>query len=212
MSRMSTKISPFAVRTTSKVWSLIVLGYSIEFVALVAFLTINGASGIPTAATIATVILIVAGLLLPASGMLLLRRSIDPAKKAARNGLALQGFGLIGLLIGVVIAYTASALTGFFVSLLFIIMSGASALAGVIFMRRHYVSIGVSNVRNIRWLVLGTVLIFSGVGLIAGSNIAFEYYVLSQVENTVFVDIGATVTAWGCVLAAYSFFVLHNRR
>jgi hypothetical protein len=57
-------------------------------------------------------------------------------------------------------------------------------------------------------MVLGMCLIFVGVGLIVGSNIAF-YYVLSQVGTVVYADLGATVAACGCVLAAYSFFSIH---
>ena len=88
--------------------------------------------------------------------------------------------------------------------------SGVLAIAGAVFLRGQFTRAIASNTNGVAYLILGTALIFSGVGLIVGSNIAFEY-LISQVENTIYVDIGATVSACGCVLAAYSFFVLHNR-
>lgn len=176
-----------------------------------AFLTINGASGIPTAATIGTAVLVVIGLLLPAAGMLLLRRGLGAIKSAARYGFAMQALGLLGLLFGVVLVVAASSLSGYFVSAVFVVTTGVLAIAGAVLLRGHYMFASSSNTsRAVAYLIFGTALIFSGVGLIVGSNIAFEY-LISQVENTIYVDIGATVSACGCILAAYSFFALHNR-
>jgi hypothetical protein len=199
------------VKTTSKAWGLIVGGYSTAAVGLMAFLTINGASGIPTAATIGTAVLVVIGLLLPAAGMLLLRRGLGAIKSAARYGFAMQALGLLGLLFGVVLVVAASSLSGYFVSAVFVVTTGVLAIAGAVLLRGHYMFASSSNTsRAVAYLIFGTALIFSGVGLIVGSNIAFEY-LISQVENTIYVDIGATVSACGCILAAYSFFALHNR-
>jgi uncharacterized membrane protein YidH (DUF202 family) len=203
----STK-SPVDVKS-SKAWSLLVMGYSVGTVALVVFLTINGASGIPTMAMIITAVLVAIGLFLPAAGMLRLRRIVDPAQRAARNGFAMQALGLIGLFFGVALVVAVSSLSGYFASAVIVVTMGALALLGGVFLTRHHTSFGASSARVVVCLVLGMALLFLGTGLIAGSNIAYQY-VISQVENTIYVDIGATVSACGCVIAAYSSFVLRN--
>ena len=68
--------SPTDVKAAPKAWGLVVAGYSTAAMGLVAFLTINGASGIPTAVTIGTAVLVGIGLLLPTAGMLQLRRGL----------------------------------------------------------------------------------------------------------------------------------------
>jgi len=201
---------PPGAETASKAWGLVVAGYSMGAVALVAFLTINGASGISAAATIGTAGLVAIGLLLPAAGLLQLRRGIDSSQRAARYGFAMQGLGLIGLLLGVVIVVATSSVSGYLVSAVLVVIAGVSAIAGAVLLRAHYISAVASNTRGAVYLILGTGLIFSGVGLVVASNIAFEY-LISQVQETVFVDVGATVSACGCVLAAYSFFGLNSR-
>jgi hypothetical protein len=197
------------VKTASNGWSLVVAGYSIVAVALVAFLTINGASGIPMAATIGTAFLVIIGFLLPTAGMLQLRKGLGQIENAARYGYAMQAVGLLFLLFGVVLVVVVSSLSGYLVSATLVAIAGASAIAGAVLLRKHYGDIA-SKTRNAMFLILGTALIFSGVGIIVGSNIAFEYWI-SQVANTIYVDIGATISACGCVVAAYSFYVLHNR-
>ena len=204
----ASEISTSQVRTASLTWYLVVIGYSTVAVGLVAFLTINGASGIPSAATIGTAVLLVIGFLLPVAGMLGLR-SLEPSKRAARYGFAMQAFGLLGLLIGVVLVVAISSLTGYLLSAVFVATAGVLAIVGAVLLRGHY-STTAPNSRGVTYLIFGTALVFSGAGLIVGSNIAFEY-LISQVQNTVYVDLGATVSACGCVLAAYSFFVLHSR-
>ena len=201
--------SPSDVKTPPKAWRLVVAGYSTAAVALVTFLTINGASGIPSAATIGTAGLVAIGFLLPVTGMLLLRRDLGSIKSAARYGFAMQAFGLLGLLIGVVLVVAIASLTGYLLSAVFVATAGVLAIAGAVLLRGHY-STTAPNSRGVTYLIFGTALVFSGAGLIVGSNIAFEY-LISQVQNTVYVDLGATVSACGCVLAAYSFFVLHSR-
>ena len=54
-------------------------------------------------------------------------------------------------------------------------------------------------------------LIFAGVALILGSNVAF-YFVLSSVGNTAYCDVGATLSACGSVIASYAWFVMQARR
>jgi len=205
---MITTDSPAGTETASKAWGLVVAGYSITAVALVAFLTINGASGIPTAATIGTAGLVIVGLLLPTAGMLQLRRRLSPVEKAARRGFAMQALGLPGLLFGVVLVVEVATLSGYFLSAALVAASGVSGVVGAVLLRAYYDVLGAKS-RDVAYLMLGTVLLFTGVGIIVGSDIAFEYWI-SQVENTVYVDMGATVSACGCALAAYSFFVLHN--
>ena len=196
---------------SSKGWTLVIAGYSTAAVGLVAFLTINGASGTPAAATIGTAILIAVGLLLPAAGMLQLRTNLGPIESAARKSFAMQAFGLLGLLIGVVVLVAGSSLLGYFVSAAFVVTAGMLAIAGAVVLRRHYIisAIASSNTSSLVYLIFGMALIFSGVGLIVGSNIAYQF-LLFQMENTIYVDLGTTISACGCVLAAYSFFVLQN--
>ena len=110
-----------------------------------------------------------------------------------------------------VLANSLSSLTGYLVGATFIAGSAASALLGAVLLRRKHSDIGLGGPRELYYLVIGTALIFSGAALIMTSNIAFFYFI-SQVQNTVYVDIGATVIAWGCVLGAYSFFLASRRR
>ena len=198
------------VKTTSKAWILVVAGYSTAAVALVAFLTINGASGIPMVVTIGTAGSVAIGLTLPAVGMLRLRRDLGQIEHGARYGLAMQAFGLLGLLLAVVLVVVFPSLSGYLVSALFVVTAGAIAIIGAVLTRRAYTSGIGSNTRSVAYLIFGTAMIFSGAGLIVGSNVALEY-LISQAENTIYVDIGATVSACGCVIAAYSFFGLHGR-
>jgi len=209
MATMSSMKSPSDLKTPSKASNLVVAGYSTVAVGLVAFLTINGASGIPSAATIGTAVLLVIGFLLPVAGMLGLRRSLETSKRAVRNGFALQAIGLLGLLIGVVLVVAVSTLTGYLLSAAFVATAGVLAVAGTVLLRRYY-STTATNARGATYLIFGTTLIFLGAGLIVGSNIEYEY-LISQVQSTIYVDIGATISACGCFLAAYSFFILHAR-
>ncbi len=203
--------SPSKTKASSKTWSLVVAGYSTAAVALVAFLTINGASGIPTAAIIGTVSLAAIGFMLSIAGMLRLRRGLGPIKSTARYGFAMQASGLVGLMFGVVLVVAISSLFSYLLSALFVAAAGMSAIAGAVLLRKYFNGAIASNHRIFVWLIFGTVLIFSGVGFIVGSNIAYEYWI-SQVANTIYVDIGATVSACGFVLAAYSFFILSKSK
>jgi hypothetical protein len=187
--------------TTSKSWALLVAGYSILAVAMLAFLTVNG---VPATAvgTITTAALIGLGLLLPAAGLLEVARRMDPPRGGARKGLALLSLSLIGLLIGLVVSFVAASLSGHLVSAVFIVPSGISGLAGAIF---------ISKQATARPLVAGAALIAIGAALIPASNIAVLAYWISDMGKDIYQDAGATVAACGCVLAAYSFFVLRRR-
>jgi hypothetical protein len=187
--------------TDSKSWALVVAGYSVLAVAMLAFLTVNGVSA-SAVGTISIASLIVLGLLLPAAGMLELARRMDPPQGTARNGLVLQSLTLIGLLIGFAVSFAASSLAGHLVSAVFIVPSGALGLAGAIV---------ISKKARARQLVAGAALITIGAVLIPASNIALFAGWLSDLNKNIYQDIGATLAACGSVVTAYSFFVLRRR-
>jgi len=192
--------SPPAVKDDPKGWSLTVVGYSTACLGLVAFLTINGSAGLSSAAGMVTAILIVAGLVIPAFGMLQKARVVNPVQRGARRGLDMQAAGLVGLLVGVILIVFISSFSGYVAGAGLVAVSGVFAFAGVSFFRKYAGRITI--------LALGTILIFLGVELIAISNVAAADYLVSQLENTILADVGATVTAYGCVVSAYTFFVL----
>ena len=187
--------------TSSKSWALVVAGYSILAVAMLAFLTVNGVSS-AAAGAIVTAILIGLGLLLPAAGTLELARRMDPPRGTARNGLVLQSLSLIGLLIGLVVSFAASSLSGHLVSAVFIVLGGVAGLAGAIFIAKQ---------ARARPLVAGAALIAIGAALIPASNIALFAYWTSDMGKNIYQDIGAALAGCGSVVAAYSFFVLRSR-
>ena len=187
--------------TTSKSSALVVTGYCILAVAMLAFLTINGISS-AAAGTIGTAGLIVLGLLLPAGGLQELARRMDPAQGTARKGLVLQALSLIGLLIGLVVSFVASSIPGYLVSAVFTVLAGAAGLAGAIL---------ISKEARARQLVIGAALIAIGAALIPASNIALLAGWLLDLDKNIYEDIGATLAACGSVVAAYSFLVLRSR-
>ena len=187
--------------TSSKSWALVVTGYCILAAAILAFLTINGISS-TAAGTIGTAGLIILGLLLPAAGMLELARRMDPLQGTARKGLVLQSLSLIGLLLGLVVSFAASSLSGHLVSAVFIVPSGVSGLVGAIFLSKE---------TRARQLIAGVALIATGAALIPASNIALLAGWLLDLDKNIYEDIGATLAGCGCVVAAYSFFVLRRR-
>lgn len=187
--------------TTSKSWALVVAGYSILAVAMLAFLTVNGVSA-PAVGTAGTAILIVLGLLLPAAGMLELARRMDPPQGTAKKGLVLQSVSLIGLLIGFVVSFVASSLSGYLVAAVFLVLAGISGLVGAIL---------ISKQARARQLVVAAALIAIGAVLIPASNIAQFAYLMLDIDKNIYEDIGATLAGCGSVVAAYSFFVLRSR-
>jgi hypothetical protein len=187
--------------TTSKSWALVVTGYGILAAAMLVFLTINGLSN-TAPGTVATASLLALGLLLPAAGMLELARHMDPPQGTLRRGLVLQALSLIGLVIGLVASFAASSTSGYLVSAVFIVLAGAAGVAGAIFAARE---------ARARPLVAGAALIALGALLIPASNIALLAGWLLDLDKNIYEDIGATLAACGCVVAAYSFFVLRSR-
>ena len=187
--------------TSSKPWALVVAGYSVLAVAMLAFLTVNGASA-TAVGTIGTASLLVPGLLLPAAGMLELARRTDSPQGTAKKGLVLQSLSLIGLLIGFAVSFTASSLPGHLAAGIVIVLSGTAGLAGAIL---------ISKEARARQLVIGAALIAIGAALIPASNIALLAGWLVDIDKNVYEDIGATIAGCGSVVAAYSFFVLRSR-
>ena len=176
---------------------LVVAGCGTLAVGLVALLTINGDSGAPSAATIGTAGLIGIGLLLTAAAMLDLARRTDTTQ-TARRGLIMQSLGLIGFVPGLVLIAYATSLSGYFVGAVVIVVCSASVLTGAMLLSSRAVS-----------LILGMGLIALGAAVVAASKIALQYWI-SDVENTVYTDAGATVSACGSILAAYWFFVFRG--
>jgi len=188
--------------TTARAWALVVVGYSLLALAMISFLTFNGVSA-AAAGTITTAGLIGLGLVLPAAGMLELARHMGPSEGAARKGLVLQSLGLMGLLIGLVVTFIASSLAGDQASAAFIVLSGISGLFGATFISKA--------AGKMRLLVVSAVLIAVGAALIPASNIALTTYWILQTDKNIYQDIGATIAACGCVLAAYALFVIRER-
>ena len=92
----------------------------------------------------------------------------------------MQTFGLLSLLFGVGLIVAVSSLLGYLLSAVFVTAAGASAIAGVFLLRGHFIGADASKVRSAVCLIFGTTLIFSGFELIVGSNIAFEYIIISD--------------------------------
>jgi hypothetical protein len=134
--------------------------------------------------------------------MVRMAMSIGHSQLRAGRGLEMQAAGMVGLLFGVVLIVFLSSFSGHLGGASLVAAAGALALVGVVFFREYAGSVLIC--------ALGTLLIFSGVGIIAGSSIAAAVGWITQVENTVAADVGATVTACGFVLSAYSFFVLRG--
>ena len=178
--------------TSSKSWALVVAGYSVLAVAMLAYLTVNGVSA-PAAGTGGTAILLVLGLLLPAWGMLELARRMDPLQAPAGKGLVLQSLSLTGFLIGFVVSFVASSLSGRLVSGVVIVLAGISGLVGAIF---------ISKQARARQLVVAAALIAIGAVLIPASNIAVSADWLLDIDKNIYEDIGATIAGCGSVVVS----------
>jgi len=138
------------------------------------------------------------------------RKRCDPLTQTdTRKGFAFQAIGLIGLLIGVTLIVLVSSLSGYIAGSMIVIVSGGSLLAAAFLLKRQYS--GTSS--SIGYLlIVGTTLIISGVEIIAGSDILSYLYLIGQVFNIVYVDMGVTISACGCIIVAYSFYILSRPR
>ena len=186
--------------TTSKLCTLTLAGYTVLALAMLAFLTINGVSDTGVG-TIGTAGLIGVGLVLPAAAMLVVARRVDPSGGTARKGLVLQSLGLLGLLIGLLMSFFASSLSGHLLSGVFIALAGISGVVGAIFFSKD---------KGVPQIVVGAVLIAIGAALIPASNIAAQSGWALDLDKSVYQDIGSTLVACGCVAAAYSSFLLRK--
>lgn len=207
-----------SVNAKTSAWSLLVMGYALATVGLLADLPTIGASGTPAIVSIGVAVLIGIGILLASAGMLQLRRAVDRDRQGARRGLAMQALGLIVLLLGVLALQISSSIADgdqqpnvveavLFVSVVFVVSAGALVIAGGLLLSNHHSDISTRSRIDVGYLLLGTVLIFIGVGVILGAKIGY-FFVLPDVESTVVEDVGAAVSACGCVVAAYSSFVM----
>jgi hypothetical protein len=193
---------------SSRTSRFVAFGFTMSALGFVAILTTNGTSGgiFSEVLSITAASLLAMGFLIPASGMFLFGRNLG---ERARRSFFLQGSGMAILFLGVIIVGLSSSLTGYLMGSIFLGPSVGLSLTGAILFRRFCGTNFAALQGGANYFVLAIVLIFSGMGLIVGANIAF-YYVLSQVESTVYSDVGATISAYGCVLAAYSFFILYH--
>lgn len=174
-------------------------GYSAAAVGLLVAMALNGTSGAPIIEVLLAAALIAFGLSLAAAGTNLLRRATGSAAKRTRKGLAIQAAGLVGLMAGTLMLSTLSSLSPLYaLAAVLIAASGVAAVTGAVL---------VGNRQRAPWLVLGTSFLFAGVLITFGASFA-AYFFLSDVGSAVVTDVGETLTAIGCVLAAYWFFVL----
>lgn len=74
--------------------------------------------------------------------------------------------------------------------------------------RWHAAEVGAQDRRLVDYLIVGTAFIFSGAALILWAN-AGSYFVLSNVASTVYADVGAAISAIGCIASACTVFVVH---
>lgn len=196
------------VSAKASAWNLMVVGYTAATVGLLADLTTSGASETPAAVSIGTTALIGIGILLATAGMMQLRGAVARNRRSARRGLAMQSLGLIGLLLGA-LALQIPAIPALLVSAGVVGIAGTLATVGGFRLRNHHSDIGAPSRSDAGYLALGTALLFIGVGVILASEIGF-YFVLSDVTSAVITDAGLGVSACGCVLAAYSSFVIQG--
>lgn len=183
---------------------VVAVGFAVETIAFVVFLTINGAPNVPQSISTFTALLIAVGLLLPASGLMLLRRDgLFP--RQAKNGLALLAIGLTSLLVGVVLGVATSSLSGYLVATFILAGSTILTLLGTALLRNQFPGGNSSRIGTMDLLFIGMVLLFLGVALVVASSILLSTYDVSQVQAIVCQDVGATISAFGCVVGAYSF-------
>lgn len=179
------------------------VGFVLTTIVFILFMTINGASGVSAIVSILILILAALGLFGSATGLFLLR-SRDLLTSQARNGFVLQGIGLAGLFFAVILAASSSSFTAFLVSAVVLAASAAFTFAGAILTKGGFAKTHSPRTSNVNLLLFGMILLFFGAALIIGFNILAVTYYLSNVDAIIFEDIGATASAYGCVLGSYS--------
>ncbi len=192
-------------------WNLVVGGFTAATLGLLLDLPSIGSSGTSVVLGIGIAALIGMGILLVAAGGLQLRRALDRDLKGARRGLGMQSLGWVVFLVGVLGLQISSSIPVLLASVGLIAIACGLAIAGGLLLRAHNLRIGAPRGTGVSYLILGTALIFIGVGVILASKIGY-YYVLPDVTSTVFNIIGAAVAACGCVVAAYASVVIRGPR
>jgi len=195
---------------TARAWGLMAWGHACLALALVVFLTFNGVNGTPGAAVAGTAVLLTVGFLLPAVATFRAARLVG-ARGPATKGLFAHGAGLVGLLLGVACIVTdLHALDRLGAAI--VAMSGAASVVGVVACRRGMQGrVGASGRVGLTCLVAGACLLVLGALAVAGANLLFaSLSVISQTQENAWVDLGATVSALGCVLVTYSLVALRR--
>lgn len=193
--------------TRHRGWNELVVGYALAALGLLLDLPTIGASGTSATITFAIAALIAIGILLVATGMLQLRQGLDPDQRVARRSLALQGAGLVVLLLGVFAIETSSSLAILPLTAALVVSAAALTMIGGFLLRAHRTDLEILHRAEVDRLLIGTALIFIGVGVILASQIGY-YFVFSDVASTVVNVVGAALSACGCVVAGYSSFVM----
>jgi hypothetical protein len=190
--RISSTVTAEIREVKGPAWRVVFTGYAAATVGLLAELSVSGESGIPSVVTIGVGFLIAIGVGVGAIGLLQVRRSVDPSMLRERRGLELQAAGLVALILALVALQISSAIPALLVGSAVAVVAAGLASVGAFDIRR-----------DVPFLLLGTVMIFGGLGLIVSSQIGY-YFVLSDVANTVVNDAGIAVSACGCVVSAYA--------
>jgi hypothetical protein len=201
-------------------WNLIVVGYAAAAVGLLINLPAIGSSGPPAAVSIGSACLIVVGIVMATAGLLLLRQALDPDRRAVRRGLAMQGLGLVDLLLGVLAIQISSMMSDrdlhafvvlgvLLVGAISVVSASALAIGGGLLLKDNYSDVGATSRTDASYLILATALIFIGVGVVLGSKIGY-YLVFSDLVSTVANVAGVALSACGCVVAAYSSFMMRG--
>jgi hypothetical protein len=202
--KLTSRSEPFAGANLSA-WNVVAGGFAVATVGLLFDLPTIGSSGTSIAVSIGIAALIAVGILLAAAGMLQLRNALDHDRTGARRGLGLQSAGWLILLVGVLGLQISTSIAVLVISSVFVAAAAASAIAGGMLLRAHHSETGALNSTAVSYLILGTALIFLGVGVILASKVGY-YFVLPDVASTVVNDLGAAISASGCVIAGYSAF------
>ena len=192
-----------------RAWYMVGGGYAAATLGLLLDLPTIGSSGTSAVVTIGIGLLIAIGILLAAAGMLQLRRAVARGQVDARRGLGMQGLGLVLLLVGVLGLQISPALPVLLGVGIFVFAALALVMVGGWKVRRHYSILGVRKAKDVSYLVVGTALVFIGVFVILGSKIGY-YFLFPDVTSTVVNDVGAAISASGCVVATYSSFLLRR--
>ncbi len=202
----------------SRPLAFVAFGFLFGAAGFVGIVSVNSTAGLFQPSSIGPSALVAVGLAVPALGMAVHRREFERSEANARNGLVLMGLGLVLLISGFAALYENMASStcpafipcvlsapGYLIDTAIVVASGALAIGGAALLRKHYASDrSVGRVLGIS--IVGTAMIFIGAAMILLSSLAFSTYYISVVERVVSQDVGATISACGCIVESYSFF------